>query len=275
MSKEKNFTSFDGATIHYHVSYGKKKKWLIFLHGLGGDLTAWRKERRYFDSLGLSTIALDLRGHGLSQRSQEKDFYKLTNFAKDISVLIQAEKIDDCVLVGHCFGGMVSISFGATFPQLPTSLILVDTSYRPPFISSNFVERTFLKIILDLFAMYLPNFKEKGHANFLKFTNTPDLSSRRLLSDILHTSLRSYLLICENMIDYNAQALLSKIIKPTLVIDGTADSIFPPDVAEAIKERIKRSELDLIEGANHILILNNPADLNESIHSFLKKTRFT
>lgn len=272
-NKGKYLKSFDGANIYYDADYAGDR-WLIFLHGLGGDLTAWKKERLYFKSIGLSTIAVDLRGHGLSSRGKEKNFYKLANFSRDISALIETEKIKHGILIGHCFGGMISINLGATSPNLLKSFVLIDTSYKPPFFGNNFVEHTLLKIILDLFATCIPEIRTKGHANFLAFKGTQDIDFKRLLSDILHTSLRSYLLICENLVDYNALDLLQKITKPTLVIDGTSDSIFPPNIAEELKERIKRSELDLIEGANHILILNNPVDLNKSIHSFIKKINF-
>src|SRR3989344_6386457 len=111
------FQSFDGAKIYYDKTVRDKNKWLIFLHGFGGDLTAWQKERAYFAKLGLSTIAMDLRGHGLSARSDKKDFYKLESFAKDVQMLIQHESIKNAILVGHCFGGMVAIYFQAIFPN--------------------------------------------------------------------------------------------------------------------------------------------------------------
>lgn len=272
--KKKYFTSFDGAQIYYHATRGSKDKWIIFLHGLGGDLTAWSNERKYFDEAGYSTVALDLRGHGLSSRSSDAAFYSLDNFAKDVIYLCLVENIRDGVVVGHCFGGMVSIYLGAMNPKFQKGLVLVDTSYKPPFFGGNFVEETFLKYMLEFFEQ-LPDFKTQGHADFSKFFGTADIDLKRLLSDVLHTSLHSYLLICENMVHYNAEALLKKIMVPSLVVDGTLDSIFPPEVAKNLKDRLKRSELDLIEGGNHILVLNNPKDLEKSIGGFLSKINFS
>lgn len=273
-SYKKYFKSFDDAKIYYHASKGTKNKWVIFLHGLGGDLTAWSNERRYFDSLGFSTIAMDLRGHGLSSRSNDVSFYSLDNFAKDVLCLTVEEDIRDAVVVGHCFGGMVSIYLGAMTPKFQKGLVLVDTSYKLPFFGKNFVEETFLKYMLEFFER-IPDFKTKGHADFSKFFGTADMDIKRLLSDILHTSLHSYLLICENMISYDAETLLKKILVPSLVIGGTDDSIFPPSVAQSLKERLKRSELDIIEGGNHIVVLNNPKDLEKSIGGFLEKIKFS
>ena len=74
----KYFKSFDGAKIFYSLSK-RSNSWLIFVHGMGGDETAWIKERAYFTKLDFSTLALDLRGHGLSARSQKPDFYQIAN----------------------------------------------------------------------------------------------------------------------------------------------------------------------------------------------------
>ncbi len=274
MRQDKYFASFDGAKIYYHKITQDKNKWLVFLHGFGGDLTAWDKEREYFTRLGISTIAMDLRGHGLSARSGKKDFYKLENFAKDVEALIIKERLKKPVIVGHCFGGMVTIYFEAQFPNRSQGLVLVDTSYKPPFVSYNGVERVLLKQIIGLMLKFMPDLKKEGHRNFNQFIGTNDLDARRIISDILHTSLKSYLTICDNLIDLNAKELLNKILVPTLVVEGSQDTVFTPQIAKYLSSRIKKSQLDLLPGANHILVLNNPNDLATAIEGFLKKIAF-
>lgn len=270
----KYFTSFDGSKIYYHKTTKDQNKWLIFLHGFGGDLTAWQKERAYFTRLGISTIAMDLRGHGLSSRSDNKDFYKLENFANDLKILLEKESITNSVIIGHCFGGMVAIYFQVKFPNYAHGLILVDASYKPPFIGDNLVAKVFADQIINLLLKFVPNLRKTGHVDFNKFIGTSDLDFKRILSDILHTSLRSYLMLSENLVNLDAKTLLDKILVPTLVIAGTKDSIFPPDIARYLSKRVKNSQLDLIEGANHILVLNNPKELEKSIEGFLKKIKF-
>lgn len=268
------FTSFDGAKIYYEKHPHDTNKWLIFLHGLGGDLNAWRKELLYFDNAGISTIAVDLRGHGFSARSTNKNFYQLENFAKDIATLLDKEAVKNSVIIGHCFGGMVSMYFQARFPRRSKGLVLVDTGYKAPFFSYSPVEKVLLKEVVELFLKFIPDLKIKGRRNFEAFVNTKDIDLKRIFSDILHTSLRSYLLISEKLMDMDIKQLLNKITVPSLIIEGSEDSIFPPDIAKYLHKRIKRSELNLIPNANHILVLNNPEDLEKSISSFLQKINF-
>lgn len=270
----KFFNSFDGAKIYYHKSLKDPHKWLIFLHGFGGNLTAWQKTRRYFTSLGISSIAMDLRGHGYSSKSEDLSFYNLENFAKDVAVLIKQENITNPVVVGHCFGGMAAIYFQAYFPNYSKGLVLVDTGYKPPFIGSSPLAKTFTSGIINLLLKVVPNIKVAGHADFNKFVGTSDINIRRLASDILHTSLKSYLMMVNTSIKLDATALLDKITVPTLVVEGTKDIIFPPAIATYLNQRIKTSELELIEGANHIIVINNPEALSKSIEEFLRKINF-
>lgn len=267
-------TSFDKARIYYHKTVKNPDKWLVFLHGFGGDLGAWEKEISYFTALGYSILALDLRGHGLSDKSEDLSFYNLENFAKDLNLLLEYEQIKKPVIIGHCLGGLVTIYFQTMFPNKSKALILVDTSYKPPFIGSNFVAQAFLKQFFRLFSKIFPNLAVYGHADFNRFLGTSDIDFKRLLSDMMHTSLKSYLTLCQSLVGFNAKQLLDKISVPTLVVEGTDDTIFPPDIARYLHSRIKTSELDLIEGANHILVLNNPKQLEESIESFLTKINF-
>lgn len=268
------FKSFDGTKIHYQKTPGIRNKCLIFLHGLGGDLTAWQKERAYFTDMGIPNIAIDLRGHGLSERSDEKDFYKLENFAKDITVLMEEEKLTNAIVIGHCFGGMVSIYFQSQYPKHSKGLVLIDTSYKPPFVSDRPTAQALFKQLIAIVLKVAPNLKAKGHRNFDKYIGTGDFDIKRLSGDILHTSLHSYLLICNHLIDLDVKKLLDKITVPSLIIEGLNDTVFPEEIAEYLSKRIKKSELDLIPGANHILVINNPEDLQKDIESFLKKIAF-
>lgn len=276
MSERKFLISFDGAKIFYHLSRGTKRPahWLVFLHGFGGDLTAWSKERRYFTSKGYSTLAMDLRGHGLSDRSEEVDFYRFEHMARDVELVMAKENISHAVVVGHCFGGMVAMYLASKQPSFLKGLVLIDTGNKLPFVGKTGVSLTLLKRLFGFLASHTPNVHLAARADFSQFEGGADIDPKRILSDMVHTSLHSYLLICEAAVNLKASALLGKINAPTLILEGTEDSIFPPEVAEGLHKRIKRSEIDFIEGANHILVISNPQEVNLSVERFLEKLMF-
>ncbi|MGB9879344.1 MAG: alpha/beta fold hydrolase, partial [Anaerolineae bacterium] len=66
---------------------------------------------------------------------------------------------------------------------------------------------------------------------------------------------------------------LGEIRCPTLVICGTEDKLTPPKYATFLTERIAGAELALIEGAGHMVMMENPEDVALAIASALAKWR--
>jgi pimeloyl-ACP methyl ester carboxylesterase len=56
----------DGVVLRGEV-WGRGDDWLVLLHDAGADLDAWRPVAALAAELGLSMLALDLRGHGGSE----------------------------------------------------------------------------------------------------------------------------------------------------------------------------------------------------------------
>lgn len=271
-SRYKYLSSFDGAKICYDSQILDNDDFVfVFLHGFGGDMTAWGPERKKLREMGFSSIACDMRGHGLSSRSDNGDFYEFINFCKDIVYLIKEEKIKRPVLVGHCFGGMISILTEYYFPGTAEAMILIDTSSKPPFFAKPFTHSKLAYKLLGLIARHAPNVRFSGHVDFSKFINTADFDTKRLLSDILHVSIRTYLLIIEKLVKYDSEAYLGQLNIPVQIIEGENDTIFPPATAELLNSRIRDSRISLIPNANHIIVTNNPREVVDEMVKFAKE----
>jgi pimeloyl-ACP methyl ester carboxylesterase len=276
--ERKIIKSNDGIDISYHLTKSdindKRDKWIVFLHGLGGDLTAWSNERRYFDNLGYSTVAIDLRGHGLSGRPENKADYTFDILAEDVKRVIEHENIKSPMIVGHCFGGMVSMFLTSKYSHNISSLVLVDTSYQVPFFSQHKTSQVLVEHLLENVAHFLPSNHIAKHISFKDFANSSDVDPVRLFSDIVHASLKSYFYLLSDVIELDATKLLKSITLPTLVIEGAKDSVFPPEVAAMLRDHIINSELELITDANHIVVTNSPKKLDEVIHHYMQKLNY-
>ena len=271
----KSIQSFDTTSIYYEIDPPTPgKKYLIFLHGLTGDLSAWNAEREELRRLGYATLALDLRGHGLSAHPDRQNAYELDNFAGDVITIIRKERIEKVTLIGHCFGGMITLLLAGKYVIPLSSLVLVDTSYKAPYFSTVFPHHLLLMKLLKLLTAYVPSGAFPGHTNYKKFIGTGDFDLRRIAHDMMHTSLRSYFMVCEKLTHFDASNLLEDIHIPTLILEGTNDTIFPPHLVQALHHRLKRSLYELVPNANHVLVINNPKDLVKDMHTFLKRIKF-
>lgn len=269
---QKKIRSFDNTEINYDI---KKisSRFLIFIHGAGGNLTAWKKEREFFHKKGISTLALDLRGHGLSGHPQKESDYKLEKFAEDIYQVLDQEKIKNYTLVGHCFGGVITTMFHKLYPDKSQSYVLIDTTYKAPENLTNlFQKHPFFTVILNAI-MERENLRNKhfAHVNYQKYLDTGDWNFPRIYADICHTSFKSWLFTFENLAEFNGADILRKINKPVLIIEGEKDSIFPTLVAKKLQKLIKTAKLDLVPKANHIIVMNNPKIVEDEIYKFITK----
>ena len=267
----KSLISSNGLNIYYEIvtPYKDNGKTLFLIHGLGGNVSSWDEERIAFRNLGYTTIALDLRGHGLSDRAKVEEDYSMENFSQDVLEIIKKEELSNVILVGHCLGGLIALILEALHPRSAHALTLIDTTYKPATTGKLILDHKLLNKLFLLFSEYAPDIGIKTYAESENFKGTNDINFHRFLSDVIHTSLKSYFLIYKEFLLFDATALLRKILIPTLIIEGTRDSVFPPEVAIHLRARIKTSELEFIKGANHILILNNPKELVRTIHHFL------
>src|SRR4051812_16051972 len=82
------FVALDGTSLHYDASGTGDP--VLLVHSLGFDGSLWQSVG-VTDALiqaGRSVVALDLRGHGRSQRWHEPARYGIDTMARDIASLV-------------------------------------------------------------------------------------------------------------------------------------------------------------------------------------------
>ncbi len=273
---QKRGESFDGTKINYDISRSRgSNNFLIFLHGFSSNLTAWRNERAFFHKLGIPTLAVDLRGHGKSDRPNSLEDYKVEKFAKDIRAILKKEKISKIVLIGHSFGGMIAITFHKLYPNVSKGYVLVSTSCKTPRGVKAFFKKFsstiyFLNGILTKIRLYGTKFT---HTNYKFFRKTKDRNIIRIIWNMLKTSLKSWLFTFENIADFDEVGVLKTIKKPVLIIEGAEDSILDIYNSRKLHELIRSSELKLIPKADHIILSTHSSEIEEEIYDFIKNIK--
>ena len=120
--------SLNGARHYYRVagpaSAGVPP--VVFLHGGPGQGS------EHFDALAgpfmerhLRMVYFDQRGSGQSERPASGD-YALSTLVEDIEALRTALGVPKIALVGHSFGGLLALEYGAKYPDHVSHLVFVD-----------------------------------------------------------------------------------------------------------------------------------------------------
>ena len=124
-----------GDRIHFLDWGGAQPVTVVLVHGLSGSAPAWSAVSRRL-APSIHVVAMDLRGHGLSDSPTEPTAYDLDVLASD--VIAVADGASDTpgdgaasgdrplILAGHGFGAIVAAAAAARLGERCRGLVLVD-----------------------------------------------------------------------------------------------------------------------------------------------------
>jgi len=96
---------------------------VVLLHGLASDSDTWDRAIGPLAEQGLRVIAVDLIGHGRSDKPVTE--YGLDDFAASLNAFFDAVGITGATIAGHSLGGAIAIHFGYHYPHHVRRLVLV------------------------------------------------------------------------------------------------------------------------------------------------------
>jgi len=270
--QKKNIKTKDGLNIYYEkYILDKKAPTIFFVHGSGGDLEAWQYIKDEMLQKGFGSIAMDLRGHGYSSHPRAFKKYEIKNLAEDIEIILKKENLDKIFLVGHSFGSVVVMDFALRFPEKLKGLVVLSGTYKPPgYVSNKFFKFLFVKMINVLSFLSLPPINP-GHSVYPVGKFHKDYEFYGLVKTVLRNSWGSYLLASKELFTVDLESKINKILTPTLIMVGDKDSIFPVEISKNIHNKIKNSRIEIIEGANHPIVLNNIKTVVNALNNFFQE----
>ena len=122
-----------GDRIHFLDWGGVGEPGVVLVHGLAGSGWVWAPVARRLIG-ARRTIALDLRGHGLSDAPTDDGAYDLDVLAEDVVAVAEGSGLlgdatgpdPAVVLVGHGFGAIAAAAAAAVLGRRCARLVLVD-----------------------------------------------------------------------------------------------------------------------------------------------------
>lgn len=107
---------------------------IVLCHGFPELAFSWRHQLRDLPKHGFRVLAPDQRGYGLTDAPAPVESYDIENLCADIVGLLDAKGIDQAVVVGHDWGGIIVWQFALRHPERCAGVIGVNTPFmaRPP-----------------------------------------------------------------------------------------------------------------------------------------------
>ncbi len=119
------WTRVNNIALHYLDHPGSDPP-LILMPGLTANAHSFDGLINAGLSPALRVLALDLRGRGLSDKPDSG--YSMADHAADVLGLLDALKLQQVVLGGHSFGGLLAIYMAARYPERVNKLVIIDAA---------------------------------------------------------------------------------------------------------------------------------------------------
>jgi len=236
---------------------------VTLLHGVGSSLEVWDGVARDLD--GCAVLRMDLRGHGRSDKPPGP--YQLDDFVRDLAGLYARLDIKRSHLVGFSLGGLIAQAFALAHPEQVARLVLISAvAGRAPAEKARVRERA--RAIMDVGAkQHARNSVNRWFTDAFQKSH-PDVVAQHLRRFVANDP-AAYLAAYQVLAESDLAEQLAGIRQPTLIITGEHDTGSTPRMAELMHQKISHSELHILPGLKHALLLEAPAKIAELIRRFI------
>ena len=250
---DKRYT-YEGVELAYSVE-GEGDA-LLLLHGWGCDRNIWKATaevlRHHF-----MVVAVDFAGFGKSQEPRE--VWGVEEYRRSIEALVNHLGIECPTLVGHSFGGRVSILYASR--NNVERIVLTDAAGVKPRRTLSYYRKVYT---FKLMKKLLPALIGKQKAQMLIEQRRAKAGS----SDYNRATpmMRAILSKCVNE---DLTKYMPKVVAPVLLFWGDKDTATPLADAHKMERLMPNAGLVIAYGAGHFAMLEQPALWMASLKSFL------
>ena len=237
---------------------------VVLSHALGLDHTMW-SEWAATQAGRRPVLAYDHVGHGRSPRPTGP--VTMRSLVDDAAHVIEQWQRGPVAWIGLSMGGMVGQGLAIERPGLLRAVVLANTTAVYPEAGKaawaqriDAVRSGGMAAVADLVVQrYLHEEFRRAHPE-----ETAQLRER-----ILANEPEAYAKACRAVADVDWLGSLERIRLPALALAGELDAGATPAMAEAIASRIPGARLEVLHGASHLSVLEQPAAFGRAVGEFL------
>ena len=249
------FFTYNDCRLHY-TDCGEGHP-ILLLHGWGCNTTTFNAIRPFLEAR-FRVLTVDFAGFG--QSDEPHQVWGVEEYTRSIEALAQHEGVENPILIGHSFGGRVSIVYASR--QKVQKVMLVDAAGVKPKRSLTYYRKVYtFKLIKKL----LPLFIGKMRAEKI-------IEQRRAKAGSSDYSQASPMMraILSKVVNEDLKHLMPSIKAPTLLFWGNLDTATPLSDAKTMEKLIPDAGLVVAHGTGHFSFLENPGLFTAVIKNFFK-----
>jgi len=226
---------------------------VLLLHGFSLDHSTWLPVALSLADAGYNVVVPDLRGHGRSSLGSAAP--SLDRLVEDVATIIEKLGLRPIHLVGHSLGAVVALRART---ELPRDQLLSVTSVAG-------TERSLQNPVMKLGARFFSSstgiklLRRRRFGRLMistwfgKDADPEQMDWIRLLSADCDAETRQRISGATSDIDLRDSFAMDG--PSTLVVVGSRDQATPPKVSKRIAAAIAGADLEVVEGAGHMVII--------------------
>lgn len=233
--------------INYEYFDNKSKTSLVFLHGWGQNIKMMESLAKPFCKK-YNVLIIDLPGFGDS--AEPKEVWSIYDYSEMVNELLKELKIKNPILVGHSFGGKISLAYAIKYN--PKKIVLLASPYK-----KNIKKPTLkMKIYKTVKKIPLLNKLEgfvKNHVGSTDYKNASEMMKKILVHHV----------------NLDLTEEVKNIKCPTLLIWGTNDNAVSYEDGKTLEKLIPNAGLVTYEGCTHYAYLERLDQTIRVLNSFI------
>jgi pimeloyl-ACP methyl ester carboxylesterase len=247
---------------------------VLFVHGWGCSAYVFNRNLPVVADAGFRAIAVDLKGHGLSDKPLDPKGYDVDSLVEHLREILDALDLERAPLVGHSLGASLIYHFVARYPDRARCLALLAPVglkgvplmglYRAltPRILDPVLRhvrsRTIVRMALRRVYGRRGSFTQDDVEEYFAPSQFPEFAVA--MRELLH----SY--------DWSAakHRRLATLDLPAVGLWGTLDHLMPDDGIGVFAPLLPRISMRAIAGAGHVIPQETPDEVNTAVLALLR-----
>lgn len=266
--KNHRITGGGGVQLHVVETGNPQGRPILFIHGFSQCWIAWSRQMNSELAEDYRLVAMDLRGHGLSDKPRDAyDDSRL--WADDVNAVIESLTLDNPVLCGWSYGPLVILDYIRHYSQdrlggihfvggitklggdEAMSVITAELLALAPGLFSTEVEES-VNSLVSLLRMI--------------FVQEPSAEERFLMLGY-NVSVPPYVRQGLFSRSLDNDDLLPNITKPVLITHGTNDAVVKPAAVDQHKAAITHAQIHMVK-SGHAPFWDDAASFNRRLQTF-------
>lgn len=265
MSSTKGKTLYFNEKSMDYVTFGKGKKSLVIIPGLGDGLQTVKGKAKLF-FLSYRLLAKHYKIYVFSRINELRQGYTTRDMAADVAEAMETLNLYAAYVMGISQGGMIAQWLAVDFPGRVQRLILAVTTAEPSQLARERIEHwqklsqsgNFKHLMLDI-AQH--SYTQKSYQKWRFLYNIMGRLGR--IKDEKRIVIQS-----QSCLEHNSLEVLKEIHCPTLVLGALEDDVIGVKGSKELAKAISGCQLLILKHSGHALYEENKA-FQEAVCEFL------